>query len=132
MRTEKVFTVNKHNIDLGRCGEELARESLKKLGYRILFNNYRSYLGEIDIVARDKDTICFIEVKTRSGKDFGLPQESVTRQKQRKLVRLATAFLKEKNLLEQSARFDVVSVILAQDNLEPKIEVFKNAFSLEE
>ena len=132
MCTEKVSTANRHNINLGRSGEELASEFLKKLGYRILFNNYRSCLGEIDIVARDKDAICFIEVKTRSSKEFGLPQESVTRQKQKKLARLATAFLKEKNLLEQSARFDVVSVVLAPDNQKPEIEVFKNAFSLEE
>ena len=124
--------MDRHNIELGKAGERLANEFLKKLGYRILFNNYRSSLGEVDIVARDKDTICFIEVKTRSSKEFGLPQESVTRQKQRKLSRLATAFLKEKNLLDESARFDVVSVLLTQDKKEPEIEIFKNAFSLED
>lgn len=132
MCTEKVSTPNRHNIDLGASGEGLARKFLKKLGYSILFNNYRSYLGEIDIVARDKDTICFIEVKTRSNRNFGLPQEAVTRRKQRQLTRLAAEFLKENNLSGQSARFDVVSVILPQGGLEPEIEIFKNAFSIEE
>ncbi|MCX5712283.1 MAG: YraN family protein [Candidatus Omnitrophica bacterium] len=110
----------------------MAEEFLKKLGYRILFSNYRCRLGEIDIIARDKKTICFIEVKTRSGREFGLPQESVTRQKQKKLIRLALAFLKDKNLFEQSARFDVVSIVSAQDDFAPEIEVFKNAFEIEE
>ncbi|MFA6350465.1 MAG: YraN family protein [Candidatus Omnitrophota bacterium] len=132
MCTEKAFAVDRHNIDLGKAGEELAGEFLKKLGYRILFKNYRSPQGEIDIVARDKDTVCFIEVKTRTNKEFGFPQESVTRQKQKKLELLATAFLKEKNLLDKRARFDVVSVLLVPGSLAPEIEVFRNAFTSEE
>jgi len=86
-------------------------------------------MGEVDIVARDGETICFVEVKTRSSEDFGLPQEAVSRQKQAQISKAALYYLKTKKLFEKSARFDVVSV-LYNDNV-PKIDLIENAFELD-
>jgi len=117
-------------IELGRAGEETAADFLKNHGYRILFSNYKTKLGEIDIIAKDKGVICFIEVKTRTTDKFGLPQEAVSHIKQRQIGKAALVFLKEKKLLDKKARFDVVSVIYAQGR--PKIDLIQNAFELNE
>jgi len=114
-------------IKRGRTGEEAAVAFLKRDGYKILEQNYRNKLGEIDIVARDSDTLCFIEVKTRQSDGFGSPFESVTPSKQRKLVQVATAYLKAKKKIERKARFDVVAVFLDDEQCY-KIEIIKNAF----
>jgi len=124
--------VIKNNIAKGKIGEELAAGFLKKHGYKILFSNYRNRFGEIDIIARNKNVICFVEVKCRSNIDFGLPQESVGDKKQKKLGLLGAEFLKAYNFLDCSARFDVVSVLLSKDGLAPEIELFKNAFDAKE
>ncbi|MCM8780042.1 MAG: YraN family protein [Candidatus Omnitrophica bacterium] len=116
------------NSDLARIGEELAVEFLKKKDYKILERNFRTILGELDIIAKDKETICFIEVKTRSSDKFGLPQESIDRLKQRKLSQAAMIYLKDRNLLQKPARFDVVSVLNPQQDL--KIDLIQNAFEI--
>jgi len=121
--------VSKANLYLGRSGEEAAANFLKKNGYKILARNYKSRLGEIDIIAKDKDTLAFIEVKTRLSDKFGLPQEAVMKSKQRQISKAALSFLKEKNLLHEKARFDVVSVEYSQD--KPKLDLIKNAFELD-
>lgn len=121
--------MSRDRIELGRAGEETAADFLRNNGYRILFSNYKTKLGEIDIVAKDKDVICFIEVKTRVTDKFGLPQEAVSSAKQRQISKAALVFLKEKKLLDKKARFDVVSVIYAQG--QPKIDLIQNAFELD-
>jgi len=117
-----------NNHALGKSGEAEAADFLKNNGYKILAKNYRSKSGEVDIVARDKETVCFVEVKTRSSDRFGLPQEAVSNYKQKQIVKTALFFLKEKNLLGKSARFDVVSVRYSRG--VPKVDLFKNAFEL--
>lgn len=116
------------SLQLGRSGEDLAEIFLKKSGYKILARNYRSKLGEVDIIARESDCICFIEVKARNTADFGLPKEAVAAKKQRQISKAALVYLKEKKLLDAKARFDVVSVLL--DGSSPKIELIRNAFDL--
>lgn len=116
-------------IELGRRGEDLAADFLKRNGYRVLLRNYKTKLGEIDIIAKDKDTLCFVEVKARYSDRCGLPQESVSQDKQKKISRLAVCFLKENNLLESKARFDVVSVAYCPGSA--KLDLFKNAFDLD-
>jgi putative endonuclease len=118
-------------VTLGPRGEALAAEYLKKAGYRILSCNVRSVLGEIDIVARDGATICFIEVKTRTSDAFGCPGEAVSISKQRKLVRLARVFLQDHNLYGLPSRFDVVSVLIPPGG-PVLIELIPNAFEAEE
>lgn len=125
-----VLKVSKKNLYLGRSGEKIASDFLKSNGYKILSKNYRSKLGEIDIIAQDRKVICFIEVKTRASDKFGLPSEAVIGPKQRQISRVALAYLKEKGLFDKKARFDVVSIIDAQNS--PKVTLIKNAFELDE
>ncbi len=86
-------------------------------------------MGEVDIVAREKDTLAFIEVKTRTSTEFGPPQLAVDTAKQRQLSKVALHYLKEKRLEEVKARFDVVSVILGTKGEE--IELIRDAFELQ-
>ena len=115
---------------LGAHGEDLAVEFLKRQGYRILQRNFKLKFGEIDIVAQESDTVCFVEVRTKTGNEMGTPFESVTPAKQRKLSKLALAYLKNQyKSIEVRARFDVVAVV-SQDGREEKVEVIKNAFEV--
>ncbi|MBM3246422.1 MAG: YraN family protein [Candidatus Omnitrophica bacterium] len=120
--------MSKENLALSASGEEAAVDFLKGSGYKIIARNYRTRLGEIDIIACDKDTYCFIEVKARYSDKFGLPSEAVTRFKQRQISKAALAFLKEKHLLDKKARFDVAAVTYAQGL--PRVELIKDAFEL--
>lgn len=123
--------MSKGHIYLGKSGEGIAVNLLKENGYKILVRNYRTKLGEVDIVARDKDTLCFIEVKTRHSDRFGLPKEAISSSKQRQISKAALLFLKENNLLDKKARFDVVSIIYSQKQ-RPRLDLIKNAFELDE
>ncbi|MGD0336958.1 MAG: YraN family protein [Candidatus Omnitrophota bacterium] len=119
----------RNNVSVGKDGEDIAVDFLKKNGYRILKRNYRTKLGEIDIIAREKDTLCFVEVKARSSLDFGAPQEAISISKQRQLSKAALAFLKEHNSLNNKSRFDVICITGAP---EPKsVDLIKNAFDLD-
>ena len=121
--------MSKEHLYLGKSGEEAACSLLKKNGYKILIRNYKNKLGEIDIIAFDKDTLCFIEVKSRQTDKFGLPQEAIFALKQRKISKVALSFLKEKNLFDKKARFDVVSVIFSGEM--PRLDLIKNAFEID-
>jgi putative endonuclease len=116
------------NKELGKKGEEKALRFLKKRGYRIIEKNYVCKMGEMDIIARDKDTLVFIEVKTRTSTEFGPPQLAVNLSKQRQLSKVALNYLKEKHLEDPKARFDVVAILLEQKKEE--IELIKDAFDL--
>jgi len=122
--------VSKDNISSGKISEEQASKFLESQGYRILFRNYKAQGSEIDIIAREKDTICFIEVKSRRSERFGSPQEAVTLAKQQKIARAASMFLQENDLQNKSCRFDVVAII-RQDGKE-KFSLFRDAFVLNE
>lgn len=109
-------------INLGRKGEDISVKFLKKQGYKIMERNYRCSLGEIDIVAKDKNILCFVEVKTRRTDEYGLPAEAIDGRKQKKLAKVALTYLKEKKIYKQDFRFDVVSV-------HPNhVELIKDAF----
>jgi putative endonuclease len=116
------------NKDLGKKGEELALRFLKKRGYRIIEKNYVCKMGEMDIIAKEKDTLVFIEVKTRTSTLFGPPQLAVNSSKQRQLSKVALNFLNEKQLEDVKAMFDVVAILLVQKGEE--IELIKDAFEL--
>ncbi len=96
--------------DLGIWGEEAAVEYLLGNGYEILTRNARTPEGELDIVARDNECLVFVEVKARSGRTHGSPEEALTDRKQRRLVRAAWSFLQERALTEDEWRIDVVAI----------------------
>ena len=116
------------NKSLGKYGELLARQYLKGQGYRILEENFRNKIGEIDLIAQDGKTICFVEVKTRKSLGQGQPYEAVTPWKIRKLSQMAMSYLKYKfHSLEIPVRFDVISIVQKNDKA-PNIQHIKNAF----
>ncbi len=115
--------------ELGKKGEEIALRFLKKNGYRMIERNYICKMGEMDIIAREKDTLVFIEVKTRTSTEFGPPQLAVNASKQRQLSKVALNYLNERRLKDVKARFDVVAILLGQKGEE--IELIKDAFDLQ-
>ncbi|RJP84766.1 MAG: YraN family protein [Desulfobacteraceae bacterium] len=112
----------------GRFGEDLATRSLVKKGYQIICRNYRTQFGEIDIVAKDADTIVFIEVKSRRTPTFGHPKYAVTGDKQERISKAALYYLKMTNQSQVRARFDVVTI--SEHNQQTDVEIIKNAFEL--
>jgi putative endonuclease len=116
--------INKKSI--GQKGEEIACRALEKEGYHIIEKNFRCRQGEIDIIAEEKGTVCFIEVKSRFSENFGLPEEAVTEWKQRRLWTVAVIYLERKKIKSQDMRFDVVSVDLKNE----KARILKNAFEV--
>ena len=101
---------------LGRVGEKKAGEFLKKKGYKILETNYKTHVGEIDVIAMDDEQVVFVEVKTRTNDDFGSPSEAVNRKKQEKYYKVATEFLMREELSDRVCRFDVVEIENGQIN----------------
>ncbi len=116
------------NQEFGKNSESDAAEYLSRRGYKILEKNYRTKLGEIDIIAREKDTIVFVEVKARTSEKYGDPKLAVSYGKQKKIARAAQIYLKSTNQGNQKARFDVVAI--HPHDSGKGIEIVRNAFSL--
>lgn len=112
----------------GIDSEKAAEVLLKHAGYRIVTRNYRNAIGEIDIIAREGQTIVFVEVKARRSPRFGSAKTAVTPQKRARLTRTALLYLKETGQFGVSARFDVVTV----DGIGPnrKMDIIRNAFDI--
>lgn len=111
---------------LGDAGEDLAAAALKKQGYKILERNYTTPLGEIDLIARHRGELVFIEVKTRKSLRFGAPQDAVSPSKQARLRKLADYYLTRQRLGEVAVRFDVVGITILEGG--PRVEIIPNAF----
>ncbi|MDD5258744.1 MAG: YraN family protein [bacterium] len=106
----------------GFAGEEKAADYLRELGYTIIEQNWCCTMGELDIVALDREALVFIEVKSRRETSYGLPQQAVNGYKQRQIIKAALGYIKSKGITDKDVRFDVVSV-----NGED-IELIENAF----
>ena len=119
------MAIPKKNI--GSSGEEKAIKYLEQNGFCVLERNFHNKLGEIDIIARDRDVLCFIEVKTRRSDRFGSPFEAITPFKQKRLIRLALSYMQMKNLKNTKARFDVIGIYCPPDQ-ESQVRMIKNAF----
>jgi putative endonuclease len=113
---------------LGQRGEDAAARHLGQLGYIIIARGHRDNIGEIDLVAADGRTLVFVEVKTRTSHAAGHPAAAVDTAKQERLTRLALVYMKRHDLLECTARFDVVAVTWPTGSRQPTIEHYKNAF----
>lgn len=97
---------------MGRRGELIARQHLEDKGYEIIATNYRSKLGEMDIVARDGAATVFVEVRTKTSTRFGRPEESITPDKASRLLRLARHYLQTHHLSDHPSRIDLIAVSL--------------------
>lgn len=125
-------------IELGKLGEAYAAAYLEQLGYQLVAANFALPVGrnlrgavvnaEIDLVAYEHDTLCFVEVKTRASDWFAPPQASVDLRKRRQIARAARAYLQLFELTDQSHRFDVVTVVLA-DSESPRVDLLRNYFT---
>lgn len=112
---------------LGKAGEDLACEELRRRGYAILDRRYRTRSGELDIVARDGLTLVFVEVKTRASQRFGSPVEAVTPAKCRQVAAMAADYLARRRPAARACRFDVVAITFGPGG-RPDIQVIPNAF----
>lgn len=108
----------------GNKGEEIASEYLTSIGYSILHRNYRSGKAEVDIIAKDKDFIVFIEVKSRSNQQEEVPRDILSNAQQKRIIEAAHNYIID-NDIKKEARFDFISILFNQQN---KIEHIKDAF----
>ncbi|HXN13292.1 MAG TPA: YraN family protein [Candidatus Acidoferrales bacterium] len=113
-------------LPLGRRGERAAEKYLRRNGYRIVARNFRAAGAEIDLVAMDRETLVFVEVKTRRSRDAGAPEEAVDERKQKQIRRAAELFATRYRADEVTMRFDIIAVDASGKRLE--IELLRNAF----
>lgn len=130
------------HLELGSRGEELAAAYLINLGYRLVAANFEIPVGrnrnealvvmELDLVAYDREVLCFVEVKTRASDWFAPPQVNVDRRKQRQIARAARAYRRMFDLMGEPYRYDVVTVVLPADDAEqrgPRVELLRSYWS---
>ncbi len=109
----------------GKDGEDIAAAFLQKLGYKVLEKNFQFGHGEIDIIVQDGNEIVFVEVKTRKSLEYGDPEFAITKNKIGQIKKVATAYLVQKNITEQTCRIDAVAILI-QNEREPLINHYKN------
>ena len=114
----------------GKNGEDLAVSCLLKQGYKIIERNYKTKLGEIDIIADCRGCICFVEVRAKNSLSFGAPEETIIKRKQLQISKAALLYIKKYKLQDKSCRFDVVSVE-GVDKPRPEVRLIENAFELD-
>jgi len=114
------------NVTVGKAGEEFGRDYLKRNGYRILHQNFRSPFGEIDVIAEHDGVLAFIEIKTRKSAAFGAPEEAVDRLKQARLAKIASWYLVRRGRQEPTVRFDILAIHLKDD--QPTFRLIQDAF----
>ncbi len=113
--------------ETGNLGEQLAQAYLKKHGFRIIETNYTCTFGEIDIISKKGDTLVFTEVRSKTGDEFGTPEESVTPAKQARLRKSAVRYLQTHPKLPELWRIDVVAIELNQDGSVKRLDLIENA-----
>lgn len=119
--------MGQESYELGIAGESFVVQYLVKQGYRIIERNFHSRQGEVDIIARDKDFLVFVEVKNYSYRSYGSPVGAVRKSKRQSIIHAARTYLCQKNIRKVSCRFDVVT-IYRKSSGEQLIEHHRNAF----
>ena len=117
--------------NIGKFGEDIASKYLEEKGYKIKERNYRTFLGEIDIITEYKGSIIFIEVKTRRSDKFGYPEEAINFNKQQKIIKNALCYLAKYNLWKTNYCFDVILVSISNHKDVERIKHIRNAFYLD-
>ena len=116
----------------GVLGEKIAGRFLRRQGYKILYRNFRGRRGgEIDLICRDRDTLVFIEVKTRTREDFGRPLAAIDQRQRERISRGALAWLRLLDNPDILFRFDAVEVMIGEE-AKPRVELIRDAFQLSE
>ena len=115
------------SYQIGRDGEEIAAEYLRQQGYQIIERNFCSQQGEIDLVAKDRSFLVFVEVKNYSGRSFGSPLGAVRKNKKQSIIHAARTYLHRKNIKDTFCRFDVVTIFRRPDGSRA-VELYKDAF----
>lgn len=115
----------------GSLGEQLAQQFLRKKGYRIVGTNYRCSHGEIDIVARHKDCLVFVEVRSKKSLEYGTPEESITQRKKERLVSSALSYLEEHAAFRGLWRIDVVLIEFDERDRARRVELIQHAVGVE-
>ena len=123
--SKEVLNEKKHNIDIGCLGEDIARRYLENKGYIIVDQNYKNKYAEIDLIVRHKDNLVFVEVKTRIGEQFGIPEDAINRDKLRRLIRNAQVYMMRKNY-DMDFRIDAVCIVLNEDKQPIRIDHYEN------
>lgn len=111
--------------ETGKLAEDLAVQALTEKNYQILERNFQNRYGEIDIIAKDKDILVFVEVKAKKGTKFGLPEEMVSRFKLKKIQNMATIYMKGKSL---PCRIDVIAVVLSSEDELISLTHYENVY----
>ncbi len=136
---EKLLSKNSYNkkektaVSIGALGEEAAALALKKRGYKIIERNYRSKMGEIDIIAKDGEYTCFVEVRLRKTNTFGSPADSINEGKRNRIIKTAQLYSIEKGICDTPMRFDAVLInaITEEESLKNiHLEIIKDAFRM--
>jgi len=120
--------LTRERLELGKFGEVLAYQKIKRLGYRKIVRNYRCPLGEVDLIAEDGDTLVFIEIKTRRGRSPAYAKEAVNARKKRQISKVALYYMKANDCIGVRARFDVIAISLDREKVVT--EIIRNAFDL--
>jgi putative endonuclease len=118
--------MSKARVRLGRRGEELAAHELIRQGYRIVDRNWRCDVGEIDIVAWRDDVWSFYEVRTRRGRTFGVPEESLTPEKQQRMVDSALSYLSDHDLVDVDVRVGFVAIEMDGSGRVRRLDVYES------
>ena len=136
---EKLLSKNSYNkekttaVSIGNIGEETAVKALKKQGYKIIERNYRTKMGEIDIIAKDGEYTAFVEVRLRKNNNFGTPADTIDARKQQKIINTAQIYAVTNGIYDTPMRFDAVLINADTDGeklVNANIQIIKNAFTL--
>lgn len=119
--------MTRYNQRFGGWGEQTAAQYLEQRGYRIVARNYRTPYGELDLVVEKEGQLVFVEVKTRSSQEFGMPEDAITEKKRAHILQSAFHYIQENGLEESEWRVDVISIIRAAGQSEPEVTWFENA-----
>jgi putative endonuclease len=111
---------------IGAFGEDIAADFLIRRGYKIIDRHFQTRMGEIDIIAKNNSQIIFVEVKTRTGRNFGLPEEAINREKKIKLIETARWYLAISGIEIENYRIDSIAVEVDKTNKKVRIRHFKN------
>ena len=117
--------------NIGKYGEDIASKYLEAKGYKIKERNFRTFLGEIDIISEYKGNIIFVEVKTRRSDKFGYPEEAINYNKQRKIIKNALCYLSKYHLWKINCCFDVILISISNHKEVKRIKHIRNAFYLD-